>query len=102
MHPHNVNFLTGCNEDLFRAGWKHRNSAPGVSSVLHCFNQVNNPGYSTVTDDRPCSTDCKTLVGVESAARCHDLVKADQNCAAAGAAYFMYRANNQKCWAQLQ
>jgi len=77
-----------CNVELFRNDeliWEHDS---------RCFDQIDYPDYTTQSNGHACSTQCKTLDGVESASKCHDIVKNS----ACEATHFSYRPG--RCWAK--
>jgi len=78
----------GCNVDLFR------NDEMIWEQDLFCWDQADYPQYRTERNGYGCSTQCKVLVGVESASKCHDLVK-NSRC---GASFFSFVGS--KCWAK--
>jgi len=80
----------GCNKNLFHVD-EHIWHAD-----LYCWDQADYPQYTTQSSGQPCSTQCKTLDGVESASECHDLVKNS----ACGASFFAFNPANGRCWAK--
>ena len=63
---------------------------------LYCFDQTDYPAYTTQSNGEACSTQCKTLDGVESASKCHDIVKNS----ACEASFFTFRPEDGRCWAK--
>jgi len=86
--------LADCNVGLFT------NDRHITNDDILCFNQVDYPQYQTQKNGYPCTTNCKTLDGVESAARCHDIVKN----AGCGASFFAWKPHasggRSRCWAK--
>jgi len=80
--------LADCNVDLFK------NNRQIWNDDIHCFNQVDYPKYQAKSDGEPCTTNCRTLDGVESAAACHDIVK-NSGCEAN---FFSWKGD--RCWAK--
>jgi hypothetical protein len=81
---------SGCDEDLF----SHANQN---GHDLYCFNATSYPSYVLQSNGLPCTSSCKTLDGVESAAMCHNLVKNGPDC---GAVAFLFHEGNGRCWAK--